>query len=125
MLFTDAHAADAPATTSATLDTSTPPPVSPDRMMMETVAMLGLMFAIFYFILIRPQQKRLREHQAMLKSIHKGTKVITGGGIIGTVVKQESDNILLVEIAKDVRVHVARSSISEVMTDKTSTANDN
>ena len=52
-----------------------------------TLIQLGLIFVIFYFLLIRPQQKKIREHENMLNAIKKGDKIITGGGVFGTVVK--------------------------------------
>lgn len=75
-----------------------------------------LIFVVFYFLLIRPQQKKMREHREMLSAIRRGDQVVTGGGIIGTVIKviDESDE-LQVEIAEGVRVRVQRSAISAVL----------
>lgn len=81
-----------------------------------------LIFGIFYFLLIRPQQKKAREHQAMLSAIRRGDKVVTNGGIIGTVTKLTSDKELQVEIADGVRVRFLRSMIAEVLS-KTEAAN--
>ncbi|MHA1107960.1 MAG: preprotein translocase subunit YajC [Alphaproteobacteria bacterium] len=75
---------------------------------------LVLIFAVFYFLLIRPQQKRAKQHKEMLGAIRRGDKVATGGGIIGTVSKVADDE-LTVEIAKDVRVQVLRGSVSNVL----------
>jgi len=101
--------------------------VSPEKMMMDTLFFLLLLFCIFYFILIRPQQKRIKAHQEMLGSLNKGVKVVTGGGIIGTVVKTEGDDIVLVEIAPNVKVRIAKGTISEVLksTGTGESANDN
>jgi preprotein translocase subunit YajC len=77
---------------------------------------LLLIFVVFYFLLIRPQQKKMKAHRDMVSGLKRGDRVLTAGGIIGTVVKVEDDNTLLVDIAKDVRVRVARSTISEVLT---------
>src|ERR687891_1246627 len=77
---------------------------------------LLLIFVVFYFLLIRPQQKKMKQHREMISALKRGDRVLTAGGIIGTVVKIEEDNTLLVDIAKDVRVRVARSTISEVLT---------
>ena len=74
-----------------------------------------LIVAVFYFFLIAPQTKKQKEHQAMINSIARGEKVVTGGGIIGTIVKVEEDGIVMVEIAPDVRVKVQKSSITEVL----------
>jgi preprotein translocase subunit YajC len=77
---------------------------------------LVLIFVVFYFLLIRPQQKKMKTHRDMIGAVKRGDKVLTGGGIIGTVVKvEDSDDILLVEIAKDIRVRVARGTISDVL----------
>ncbi len=83
---------------------------------------LVLIFGVFYFLLIRPQQKKMKAHQDMLASIRRGDKVVTNGGIIGTVVKLTNDRELQVEIADNVRVRVLRSMIAEVLA-KTEPAN--
>ena len=75
-----------------------------------------LIFAVFYFLMIRPQQKKMKAHQAMLAALRRGDKVITGGGLFGTVTKVVSDQEAVVEIAEGVRVRVARSTISSVLT---------
>ncbi|HZA67226.1 MAG TPA: preprotein translocase subunit YajC [Geminicoccaceae bacterium] len=77
---------------------------------------LLLIFVVFYFLLIRPQQKKMKAHRDMVGALKRGDRVLTAGGIIGTVVKVEDDSTLLVDIAKDVRVRVARGTISEVLT---------
>ena len=74
-------------------------------------------FAIFYFILIRPQQKKMKEHENMLNAIQPKDEVVTGGGIKAKVVKADAET-LTVEIAKGVEVVVTRSSIREVISDK-------
>ena len=77
---------------------------------------LVLIFVVFYFLLIRPQQRKMKAHREMIGAVKRGDKVLTAGGIIGSVVKlEESEDVLLVEIAKDVRVRVARSTISDVL----------
>ena len=75
---------------------------------------LILIFAVMYFLMIRPQQKKQKEHQAMLGAIQKGDKVQTNGGIIGTVTGLDP-NELTVEIAPQVRVKVGRGFISRVI----------
>lgn len=75
---------------------------------------LVLIFVVFYFLLIRPQQRKMKAHREMIGALKRGDKVLTGGGIIGTVVKVE-DGELLVEVAKDVRVRVARGTISDLL----------
>ena len=81
---------------------------------------LILIFAVFYFLLIRPQQKKLKAHQAMIGALHRGDKVITGGGLYGTVTKVLNDAEVMVEIAEGVRVKIARSTISMVTTSSNS-----
>ncbi len=76
---------------------------------------LILIFVVFYFLLIRPQQKKAKEHKAMLGAIRRGDKVVTGGGIVGTVTKVIDDNEVAVEIAEGVKVRVQRGLISSVM----------
>ena len=76
---------------------------------------LILIFVVFYFLLIRPQQKKMKQHREMLDAIRRGDKIITGGGILATVVKVDNDQELTVEIAKDVKVKVQRATISAVV----------
>ena len=77
---------------------------------------LLLIFGVFYFMLIRPQQTRQKEMKAMLAAVRRGDKVVTGGGILGTVqrVKEGTDEIE-VEIAPNVRVNVLRDTITTVV----------
>lgn len=71
-------------------------------------------FAIFYFLLIRPQQKRMKDHKSMQAGVRRGDRIVTGGGIIGSVVRTADDE-LTVEIAEGVRVKVLRTTISHVL----------
>ena len=73
-----------------------------------------LMFVIFYFLLIRPQQKRQKEHEQIVKNLSKNDEVITSGGLHGTVVGLKESSILL-RIAENVKVEVERSAISQVV----------
>src|SRR5262245_36054317 len=73
--------------------------------------MLIVMFGIFYFILIRPQVKRQKEHQAMLAKLGKGDEVITRGGVIGKITGVSDDGILVIELQEKVRVRVPRAYI--------------
>ena len=82
-----------------------------------------LIFLIFYMLMIRPQQKRLKEHQAAIAAIKKGDEVITGGGIRGRVTKV-ADEEIDVEIANGVRVRVVKGTVSQVLTPKPKPAND-
>lgn len=75
---------------------------------------LILIFVVFYFLLIRPQQKRVKQHKEMLSNIRRGDRIATSGGIIGLVTKAGDDE-LLVEIADNVRVKVLRHMVAEVL----------
>ncbi len=75
---------------------------------------LILIFIIMYFLLIRPQQKKLKEHKAMIESLRRGDVVVTQGGIIGKVVKVRDDEAEI-EIANGVRVKVVKHTIQQVM----------
>src|SRR5690349_3340321 len=73
-----------------------------------------LIIGIMYFLMIRPQQKRLKEHQAMVANIRRGDTVVTSGGIIGKVTKVDDQELLQVEIAEGVKIKIVRSTVSEV-----------
>lgn len=75
-----------------------------------------LIFVVMYFLLIRPQQKKAKEHQATIAGIRKGDRVITSGGIIGVIHKVDSDTEVTVEIADNVNVRVLRATISSIVT---------
>src|SRR5512135_1778426 len=74
---------------------------------------LVFMFAIFYFLLIRPQQKKAKEHKALLEALKKGDNVITAGGVHGKVTAVE-DNIVTLEIATGVNIKITKSYIAAV-----------
>ena len=76
---------------------------------------LVLIFVVFYFLIIRPQQKKVKDHKTMVDALRRGDRVVTTGGIIGTVTKVTGDREVAVEIAEGVRVRVLRSMIAEVM----------
>ena len=82
-----------------------------------------LIFAIFYMLMIRPQQQRVKRHQAEIAAVKKGDEVITGGGIRGRVTRV-SDDEAEVEIAQGVKIRVVKSTISAVLSDTTKPAND-
>ena len=70
---------------------------------------------IFYFLLIRPQQKRAKQHKEMLSALKRGDKIVTNGGLTGTIIKAVDDSETIeVEIAKDVKVNVVRTMIADV-----------
>ncbi|PQO23495.1 preprotein translocase subunit YajC [Rhodobacteraceae bacterium WD3A24] len=83
---------------------------------------LILIFAIMYFLLIRPQQKKLKEHKAMVEAIRRGDQIVTQGGVIGKVTKVKEDGELEVEIADGVKVRVVQSTVASVLS-KTEPAN--
>ncbi len=83
---------------------------------MMSILPLVLIFVVFYFLLIRPQQKKVKDHKTMLGALRRGDRVVTGGGIVGTVVKAQGDEDCVVEIADGVRVRVVRSTIQSVLT---------
>ncbi len=76
---------------------------------------LVMIFAIFYFLLIRPQQKRMKEHQHMLTQLVKGDEVVTAGGIVGKITKVDAGETFTVEIAKGVEVAVIKSTVTAVL----------
>jgi preprotein translocase subunit YajC len=80
-----------------------------NSLLIPTILIIGIM----YFLMIRPQQKRMKEHRAMIEAIRRGDTVVTSGGIIGKVTKAD-DSELHVEVADGVRIKVLRTSISEV-----------
>ena len=80
-------------------------------------------FVIFYMLMIRPQQRRVKEHQAAINAVKKGDEVITGGGIRGKVTKV-GDEEAEVEIAQGVKIRVIKSTISQVLSPNTKPAND-
>ncbi|MCW2246327.1 preprotein translocase subunit YajC [Azospirillum fermentarium] len=94
--------------------TAAPAPGGGD-MFMQFMPLI-LIFVVFYFLLIRPQQRKMKEHKAMLESVRRGDRVVTGGGIIGVVTKVGSDDELQVEIAENVRVRCLRSTVNMVLT---------
>ena len=83
---------------------------------------LILIFLIMYFLLIRPQQKKLKDHQAMVEALRRGDQVVTAGGVVGKVTKVRDDGEVEVEIAQGVNVRVVKQTISTVRS-KTEPAN--
>ena len=80
-----------------------------------TLLPIVLIFVVFYFLLIRPQQKKMKQHRAMVDALRRGDRVVTGGGLIGTVSKVISDTEVQIELAENVRVRVMRQTIQDVM----------
>ncbi|MCC3305006.1 preprotein translocase subunit YajC [Sneathiella sp. HT1-7] len=77
---------------------------------------LVLIGVVFYFLLIRPQQKRAKEHRAMIEAVRRGDNVVTAGGIMGKVTKVRDDNVVQIEVAPEVRIDVVKSTLTEVKT---------
>jgi len=84
--------------------------------LMSNIILFGSIILIFYFMIIRPQQKRAKERQRLLESIKKGDKVITSGGIYGTVAGLDEKTVL-VQIADNVKIKVERGSISTILSE--------
>ena len=76
---------------------------------------LVLIFVVFYFLLIRPQQKKMKAHRTLVEGVRRGDRVVTAGGLIGSVSKVVSDTELQVEVSEGVRVRVVRSTIQDVL----------
>lgn len=92
----------------------------------STIFFLGqfiLIGLIFWFLIIRPQQKRAKEHQALIEAVKRGDQVVTAGGIVGKVTKVE-DRMVEVEIASGVKVRVIKSTLTDVDTGTAKPAND-
>ena len=83
--------------------------------MLVQIAPLALIFVVFYFFLIRPQQQKAKQTRSMLDAIRRGDRVVTGGGVIGTVAKVVNNDEVLVDLADNVRVRVVRSTIAQVL----------
>jgi preprotein translocase subunit YajC len=82
--------------------------------LVSTLVPLVLLFGIFYFLLIRPQQQRVKIHQQMVDAVRRGDTVVTAGGLIGKVAKVKDDGELMVEIADNVQVRVLKNTLTEV-----------
>ena len=76
-----------------------------------------LIFVVFYFILIRPQQKKQKAHQSLLSQLKKGDKVVTNGGLYGTV-SDAKDHVVVLKIAENVKVEVVKSAVATVIEKK-------
>ena len=89
-----------------------------------TLLPLVLIFVVFYFLLIRPQQKRAKDHRNMLAAVRRGDKVVTGGGIMGTVTKVVNDDELAVEIAEGIKIRVQRTLLASVQSKSQASSGD-
>ncbi|MEM6903287.1 MAG: preprotein translocase subunit YajC [Pseudomonadota bacterium] len=77
--------------------------------------LIGVLFLIFWLLVIRPSQKKMADHKSMVEAIRRGDKVVTGGGIVGTVTKVLQDDELQIEIADNVRITVIQSTVQLVL----------
>ncbi len=75
---------------------------------------MAIIFAIFYFLLIRPQQQRIKQHREMVEAVKRGDTVVTAGGLVGKVTKVVDEREALVEIAEGVKVRVIKQTLSDV-----------
>jgi preprotein translocase subunit YajC len=82
--------------------------------MVSTIVMFGAIFLIFYFMIIRPQQKRAKEREKLLSSVEKGDKVITSGGVHGTIAGVEEKTVLL-QVTENVKLKIERSAIATII----------
>jgi len=96
---------------------------SPEGSLISTLIMFAMIIAIFYFLILRPQQKRAKEREKMLGAVKKGDKVVTAGGIHGTVAGVDEKTIL-VQIADNVKVKLDRTGISQVVRESDSEQKD-
>jgi len=87
---------------------------SPTGGSMGFIIMMGLFFVIFYFMLIRPQSKRAKEHRTMLAALASGDEVVTSGGILGRVV-EVGESFVTIEVADDVKLKVQKHQVSSIV----------
>ena len=88
---------------------------SPSGLLTSGIIPMVLIFGIMYFLMIRPQQKKMKEHKAMVEALRRGDQVVTQGGIVGKVAKVHEDGMLDIEIAEGVKVKVLRNTIVQVL----------
>jgi preprotein translocase subunit YajC len=88
-------------------------PFGGDNMLVSLLPFI-LIFVIMYFLILRPQQKRQKQHQEMVKNVRRGDTVVTSGGLVGKVTKVIDDDQIEVEVAEDVRVRQMRSMVADV-----------
>lgn len=100
-------------------------PGAPGGDLFVSLLPLILIFVVFYFLLIRPQQQKMKAHRQMVENIKKGDQVLTAGGIVGKVNRVEAEGMVIVEIAQGVQVKVARGTISDVLNKPAPGSNDN
>ncbi|AWN17744.1 preprotein translocase subunit YajC [Salinisphaera sp. RV14] len=79
-----------------------------------SIGMIVVFFAIMFFLVIRPQMKRQKEHKKLIESLSKGSEIVTAGGVAGRI-REVGENFLVVEVAKDVEIRVQKSSVTSVV----------
>jgi preprotein translocase subunit YajC len=126
MLISKALAQDTPpvpATTSETAVPGTDAPALPNtqNILFQIVAMIVLLVVMFYFLLIRPQQKRFKEHKEMIDALKVGDKIVTSGGLVGTLDKIVDDTEVIVDLGNGLKVTALRAAI-QAKADKTAPA---
>ena len=86
------------------------------QLIASPITLMIALFAIFYFLTIRPQQQRAKQHKEMLNNLRRGDTVVTAGGILGRVAKVKDDAEVMVEIADNVQIRVLKNTLTEVRT---------
>lgn len=87
---------------------------APQPSLFETMLPLVLIVVVFWFLILRPQNKKMKEHREMVNNVNRGDSVVTAGGLLGKVTKVKDDNEIEVEIADGVRVRVVKSTLTDV-----------
>lgn len=129
MLISKAHAQAEPTPPATTTETAVPsasgpaplPPVDTQGILLQNVAMIVLLVVMFYFLLIRPQQKRFKEHKEMVDSLKVGDKVYVNG-LVGTVAALSSDTEIAVDLGNGTKVTALRSFVTTPQPEKTAAA---
>lgn len=128
MLITPAFAASEPVAQVAETAAATASTAATGEAFMLNMGLILVLMVMFYFLLIRPQQRRFKEHADMLKQLGKGDKVVTQGGLVGTIEKVVSDHEVLVDFGNNVKMTTMRSAImgkyADLITQQIAPAND-
>ncbi len=101
-----------------TIASTTQAPIAPTKSGFDFMGILplGLIFVVFYFLVFRPQQQKVKEQKSMLEALKRGDRVVTESGIIGTIVKFDGEREVCLEIADNVEVRFLKTSIAAVLT---------
>jgi len=87
---------------------------APQTSLLETMVPLVLIVVVFWFLILRPQNKKMKEHRSMVQNVSRGDTVVTAGGLIGKVTKVKDENEVEIEIADGVRVRAMKSTLTDV-----------